>query len=83
MLNFSIVSCMYEVNDNQSDNYEVEIHDLHLKWSVPNESNANLPDLLFQVWLGFDNISKSAQDVYEIVNVSSSVGEVKMLHAYE
>ena len=67
--------------DNQLDNYEVEIQNLHLDWSISNEPNASLNDLHFQIWLSFDPTSKSAQDVYEIVNVSSSVGKVKMLHA--
>ena len=69
---------MFEVNDNQSKNYEMEIHDLHMNWSIPNEPNAKLTDLHFQIWLSSNPISKSAQDVYEIVNVSSLVGKVRM-----
>ena len=81
VFNFSIVSCTYEVIDNQLDNYEVEIQNLHLDWIISNEPNASLNDIHFQIWLSFDPTSKSAQDVYEIVNVSSSVGKVNMLHA--
>ena len=83
VLNVSIVSCMHEMNDNQSDNYEVEIHNLYLNWNIPNEANSELTNLHFQIWLGFDPISKSAQDVYEIVNVSSSFGKVKMAYGKE
>ena len=77
VFNFSIVSCTFEVNDNHSDNHELEIRDLNLSWSIPDEPNAEITDLHFQVYFGLNSIPKSAQNLYEIVNVSSSVSKVR------
>ena len=79
VLNIFIVSCTFRMNSSQSDNDEMEIHDLYLNWSIPNEPNVELNDLHFQIWLGLGPLSNDIQDIHEIVNVSSSFGKVLMI----
>ena len=76
VVEFSIDSCTYEANDSQSNNSKVEIHNMYLKWTIPSEPNAELTDLHFQIWFGLDLIINPAEDVHNIVNISSSADEV-------
>ena len=78
VVEFSIVSCTYETNGSQSSNPKVEIRNTYLKWTIPSKPNAELTDLHFQIWFGLDLITNPAEDVHDIVNISSSPDEVKI-----